>query len=44
MLCKTQILPCFATVSPNPKFKLPIQTVHHDLHIETNLETKFYIF
>ena len=44
MFCKAQIRPCFATISLNPKLKLPIQTVHHDLHIEIRLETKFYIF
>ena len=44
MLRVARICPCYGSVSPNPKFKLPIRTVHHDIHIEICLETKFYIF
>ena len=31
-------------ISPIQKFKRPIRTVGHDLHIEISLETKFFIF
>ena len=44
MLRVAQVCSCYGSVSPNPKFKLPIRTVHHYIHIEICLETKFYIF
>jgi hypothetical protein len=44
VLREAQNLLCFASVSQIYKFKRPIQTVEHHLHIEISLEIKIYIF
>jgi hypothetical protein len=41
---KAQKFSCFVFVTRIRKFKRPIQTFEHDLHIELFFEIKIYIF